>query len=174
MCAKVWNQWAHLDGSSWRFLKQSFWWRQDLYHGQGALLLASYAKGCSRYHQQVFHLSNVQEPLPSPLLIHPLTPQGPWLDVSMDFVLGFPRTQCNKDPIFVVVDWYLKMAHFIPCHKAKDASHVAKLYLKEVVRLHSILLFIVSDRDSKFLSHFSITLWTKLGAQVNFSTTCHP
>jgi hypothetical protein len=54
------------------------------------------------------------------------------------------------------------MAHFIPCHKSGNASHVADLFFTEIVRLHGVPNTIVSDRDAK------------LGTKLLFSTTCHP
>ena len=66
------------------------------------------------------------------------------------------------------------MAHFVPCHTTHDASQIANLYLKEIVRLHGIPKSMVSDWDTKFLSHFWLTLWRKMGTHLKFSTTSHP
>eukprot|EP00268_Persea_americana_P067965 TRINITY_DN9411_c0_g1_i1.p1 TRINITY_DN9411_c0_g1~~TRINITY_DN9411_c0_g1_i1.p1 ORF type:complete len:151 (+),score=14.57 TRINITY_DN9411_c0_g1_i1:3739-4191(+) len=103
-----------------------------------------------------------------------LVPPAPWQDISMDFVLGLPKTNKQHDSILVVVDRFSKMAHFVPCSKTSDASHVAKIFMERIDSLHGVPKTIVFDRDVKFTSYFWKTPWKVLGTRLQFSSAYHP
>ncbi|GJW39248.1 zf-CCHC domain-containing protein [Tanacetum coccineum] len=93
----------------------------------------------------------------------------PWVDINMDFVLGLPCTQRSNDSIFVVVDHFSKMEHFIPCKKTTDAINVAKLFFKDVYRLHSLPSHIVSDQDTRCLVGDHVKAWDQKLCQAVFA-----
>jgi len=94
--------------------------------------------------------------------------------VTIDFITKLPRTMKQHDSIMVVVDKLANDAHFIPVKTTCKATNIAKIYLKEVARLHGVPKEIVSDRDPKFNSNFWKGLFKGFGTNLNLSTTYHP
>ena len=97
-----------------------------------------------------------------------------WDQVSMDLITQLPKTSTGYDAILVVVDKYSKMLHIIPTTTTVTAPDLAKLFFKEIVRLHGIPSSVISDRDPRFTSSFWQQIWKQLGTKLAMSTAYHP
>ena len=92
----------------------------------------------------------------------------------MDFVTSLPPIQGGYDSNMVVVDRLTKVAHLILVKKTFTTFNIAKVFIKDIFRLHSLPKRIVSERDTQFTSKFWIALFRGIGTQFNFSTVYHP
>ena len=75
-------------------------------------------------------------------------PTWKWELINMDFVTGLPRTPRKYDSVWVIVDRLNKSAHFLPVRTSYSAEDYARLYLKEIVRLHGVPTSIISDKGA--------------------------
>ncbi|GKA75648.1 putative reverse transcriptase domain-containing protein [Tanacetum coccineum] len=91
---------------------------------------------------------------PSGLLVQPVIPIWKWENITMDFVTKLPKTTSGQDTIWVIVDRLTKSAHFLPMKETDSMEKLTRQYLKEVVSRHGVPVLIISDRDSRFTSHF--------------------
>ncbi|XP_072052093.1 uncharacterized protein [Arachis hypogaea] len=81
-------------------------------------------------------------------MLQPLEiPQWKWEGIAMDFKTGLPRKRSGFDAIWVIVDHLTKSAHFLSIRVNCSMEELARLYIKEIVRLHGVPSSIVSDRD---------------------------
>ncbi|GJU06659.1 reverse transcriptase domain-containing protein [Tanacetum coccineum] len=72
----------------------------------------------------------------------------------MNFVTKLPKTSTGQDTVWIIVDRLTKSAHFLPMKETVSMEKLTRHYLKEVVLRHGVPVSIISDRDSKFTSHF--------------------
>ncbi|WVZ85149.1 hypothetical protein U9M48_032100 [Paspalum notatum var. saurae] len=108
-------------------------------------------------------------------LLQPLKiPEWKWEEISMDFIVGLPRTQKGYNSIWVVVDRLTKVAHFIPVNTTYSGARLAELYISRIVCLHGVPKRIISDRGSQFTSRFWQQLHDSLDSKLRFSTAYHP
>ena len=72
----------------------------------------------------------------------------------MDFVTHLPRTPRRHAAVWVIVDWLTKSAHFLAMWMTFTLEELCRLYIREIIQLHGVLVSIVSDRDPRFTTHF--------------------
>ncbi|KAF5792946.1 putative nucleotidyltransferase, Ribonuclease H [Helianthus annuus] len=111
---------------------------------------------------------------PSGLLQQPELPEWKWECVTMDFITKLPKTRKGNDTIWVIVDRLTKSAHFLPIKETYSSDMLAQLYVDKIVALHGIPVSIISDRDTRYTSHFWKSFQQSLGTRLNFSTAYHP
>jgi hypothetical protein len=64
----------------------------------------------------------------------------------MHFVLGLPRGKKGNDDIWVIVDrLIMKYALFLPMKMMDLVNKLVRLFVNEVIRLHGVLMSIVSN-----------------------------
>ena len=108
-------------------------------------------------------------------LLQPLSIQvQKWDQIIMDFIVELPRTSRHHDTIWVIMDRLAKSSHFLAVKVIFTAEQLVELYLKEVVQLHGILLSVILDRDTKFVSKFWHRFQQAMGTELCLSMTFHP
>jgi hypothetical protein len=108
-------------------------------------------------------------------LLQPLKiPEWKWEEISMDFIVGLPKTQSGYDSIWVIVVRLSKVAHFISVKTTYKGLKLAELYIVRIVCLHGVPKKIVSDRGTQFTSKFWEKLHESLDTKLTFSSAYHP
>jgi len=100
-------------------------------------------------------------------------PSHPWESVSMDFVGGLPKSRKGHDYLYVIVDRFSKMCILIPCNKQITIEQIAKFFFQHVWVHFRLPTFIVSNRDSRFVGKFWLSLWELMDTRLKKSTTFH-
>jgi hypothetical protein len=144
-------------------LKKNFWWmRMQREIGK----YVSECDTCRRVKADHLRLTGNIQPLS--------IPEWKWEDISMDFIVGLPRTSRGYNSIWVIMDRLTKSAHFIPVVVRYNIRQYAELYISHIVRYHGIPKTIISDRGSIFVAHFWEQLHESLGTHLIKNSVYHP
>jgi hypothetical protein len=105
------------------------------------------------------------------------TPEGPWSDLTMDFITGLPpsgRRGHAYDAILVVMDRFTKMASYIATTKRVDAAGLADLFMEQIVCRYGAPKSVVSDRGTVFTAQFWSAVCYHARIRRKLSTAFHP
>jgi hypothetical protein len=144
-------------------LKQHYWWTKM------KIEITRYVARCDTCRRvKAIHMK-AAGPLQS-LPVH----TWKWEDISMDFIVGLPRTAKGYDSIWVIIDRLTKTTHFLPVRVKYTVATYAELYIAHILSLQGVSKTIVSDRGPQFVSKFWEELHKALDTKLLHSSAYHP
>ena len=130
--------------------------------------ITNYIHGCTtciRAKKRNYKLHGVLKPLP--------IPEGPWQWTESDHIVKLPKSK-GKDSIYIVVNQFTKMAHFIPTTEKAGEDDLVNLHMKHVWKLRGVPLIHSTNQHGTFTSKVTRKMFKALGIEQRFSTTYHP
>jgi hypothetical protein len=127
----------------------------------------------------VTHCPSCQKSKPhnpaDPGYLEPLQiPEERWKTISMDFITGLPLTKRKNNSIATFVDKLTKRIRLVAHNKKDKASDIAHIFIDRIAAQHGFPDSIISDRDSRFTSHFWKELTDLLEIKLQMSSAMHP
>ena len=144
-------------------VRRYFWW-PTLYAD-----VWEYIRTCSHCQR-----SKSRNSLPPGKLVPLPTPNNPWEVVALDIMGPISPSNNGFDSVVVYTCLLTKMVHIAACKQTDTAMDHARLFFRDVFRIHGLPVAIVSDRDARWTSNFWSVLFSKLGTRLQMSTSFHP
>jgi hypothetical protein len=101
-------------------------------------------------------------------------PTWKWENISMDFVVGLPKTSQGYDSIWVIAERLTKTSHFLPVKMDHPVVVYAQLYIARILSVHGVPKTILSDRGPQFVFKFWEELHKSLGTKLLHNSAYHP
>jgi Integrase zinc binding domain len=124
-------------------VRRQYWWENMTAY------VRSYVQGChtcARNKHSNKRLAGIMEPLPIPM--------GPWEWTQLDHITGLPKSG-PYDAIYVVMDRFTKMSHFIPTRVTATAEDLVDLHLRHVWKIHGVPKIHNTDRGTTFTAEYT-------------------
>ncbi len=149
-------------GGTYELVTQGYYW-ENMHD-----YITQYVNNCTtciRAKKRNYKLHRVLRPLP--------IPEGPWQWTKSDHIVKLPRSK-GFDSIYVVVDRFTKMAHFIPTTERVSEEDLIDIHLKNIWKLHGLPLIHSTDRHGNFTLKYVQKMFKALGIEQRFSSAYHP
>jgi hypothetical protein len=103
-------------------MRKMFWWKDMKKDIAGHVARCDICNRVKAEHQR-----------PAGLLKPLNVPMWKWECISMDFIVGLPRSPKGHDSIWVIVDRLTKVAHFVSVKVDYRVEKLADLYIENIL-----------------------------------------
>ena len=117
------------------------------------------------HHQAIKSMKMVCTPFP--VIVQP------WESISLDYLTRYPITEKQNDTILVMVDRFPKRVFLIPCKNTRTTQYFVHFFFKHVWKHYSLLIKIISNKDSRFVNTFYKRLWHQLNTLLSILIMFH-